>query len=687
MKAYPSDRIRNVLLAGHGGTGKTTLAEALLNLSGRTNRVGRVEDGTTVLDFEDEEKQKGFSVSLATAPVEWEGYKVNLLDAPGYADFIGEVQAAMSVADLVVLVVGAVEGVEVQHEIIWQMAADLDLPRMVFVNKVDRERASVAQTVESLTDAFGSGIAPLHLPLGEEHDFAGVIDILANTALRYDDDAGVSEEVVPDELAAAAQEANTRTIEAIIETDEALMERYFGDEEIDTKELLGALGKGVAAGETFPVVIGSATRRIGLDRLLQLVCEAGPSPLDRPGMPTTDGARVEDGPGGAPAAYVYKNYADPFVGQISYFRVARGSVRPDIHLMNQRTGHDERLHQLFALVGKDHESVPEFAYGDLGAVAKLPDVQTGDSLADKSAPLELARPVPLEPVYAVAIACKTKGDEDKLANATHRAVEEDPAIRIERNPETHQTLLWGMGETHVQITLERMHRKFGVEIETAEPQVAYRETATTASEFEGKHKKQSGGRGQFGVAHVRLEPLPRGEGYEFVDKVVGGSIPRQFIPAVDKGIQEAMARGPLAGFPVVDVRLIVDDGKAHSVDSDEHSFKMAGSLALRGAMAAGHPVLLEPIGRIEVLVPDALAGDVTGDLNSRRGRLQGMESVPGGRQLIRAMVPMAEVHRYSIDLRSMTSGRGSFSLTFDHYDEIPPHLTDKIVAAAKEDDA
>lgn len=686
MKAYPSDRIRNVLLAGHGGTGKTTIAEALLHLTGRTNRVGRVEDGTTVLDFEEEEKQKGFSVSLAGAPVEWQDFKVNLLDAPGYADFIGEVQAGMSVVDLVVLVVSAVEGVEVQHEIVWQMAADAGLPRMVFVNKVDRERASVPQTMRSLTEAFGSGIAPLHLPLGEEHDFHGVVDILSNVALRYDG-ANVSEEAVPDDLASVAQEASTSTVEAIIETDESLMERYFSDEAIDAKELLAALGKGVAVGETFPVVIGSATKGIGLDRLLDLVCGAGPSPLDRPGMALADGGHIEDGPDGRPAAYVYKVFADPFVGQINYFRVARGNVRPDMHLMNQRTGSDERLHQIYALVGKEHETVPEFAYGDLGAVAKLPDVHTGDSLADKGAPLSVARPTVLEPVYAVAIACKNKGDEDKLANATHRVVEEDTSIRIERNSETHQTLLWGMGETHVQITLERMHRKFGVEIVTEEPQVAYRETATVPSDFEGKHKKQSGGRGQYGVAHVRLEPLPRGEGYEFVDKVVGGSIPRQFIPAVDKGIQEAMAKGPLAGFPVVDVRLIVDDGKAHSVDSDEHSFKMAGSLALRGAMEAGHPVLLEPIGRLEVLVPDSLAGDVTGDLNSRRGRLQGMESVPGGRQLIRAMVPMAEVHRYSIDLRSMTSGRGSFSLAFDHYEEMPAHLTDKVVAAAKEEAA
>lgn len=687
MKAYSSDRIRNVLLAGHGGVGKTSLAEALLRLSGRTTRVGRVEDGTTVLDFDEEEKAKGFSVSLSTAPVEWQDFKINILDSPGYADFIGEVQAGLAVCDMVILVVSAVEGVEVQHEIIWHMADDLDLPRMVFVNKCDRERASFQDTIASLTKAFGSGIAPLQLPLGEEHDFAGVVAILEEKAFRYGDDGTAGEEPMPSELASAAEELHTKAVEAIIETDEALMERYFGDEEIDSKELLAALGKGVASGGTYPVVCGSATHLIGLDRLLELVCEAGPSPLDRRGLPLAGGGEVEDGASGAPAAYIYKNYADPFVGQISYFRVARGTIRPDVHLINHRTGSDVRLHQIFALVGKEHESVPEFAYGDLGAVAKVPDVHTGDTLAEKGTPLQIAAPSAVEPVYAVAIECRNKGDEDKLANATHRVVEEDTSIRIERNPETHQTLLWGMGETHVQITLERMHRKFGVEIETHDPKVAYRETATAPSQFEGKHKKQSGGRGQYGVAHVRLEPLTRGEGYEFVDEVVGGAIPRQFIPAVDKGIHEAMERGPLAGYPVVDVRIIVDDGKAHSVDSDEHSFKMAGSLALRGALEKASPVLLEPIGLLEVLVPDTLAGDVSGDLNSRRGRLQGMESVPGGRQLIRAMTPMAEMHRYAIDLRSMTSGRGSFTIRFDHYEEVPPHLTDKIVAAAKEEHA
>jgi elongation factor G len=681
VQGYPSDRIRNVLLAGHGGTGKTTLGEALLFLSGAITRPGRVEDGTTVLDFEDEEKAKGLSVSLAVAPIEWAEHKINLLDAPGYADFIGEVQAGLAVCDAVCLVVSAVEGVQVQHEIIWQMAADADLPRLVFVNKADRERADVPGTITALTSTFGTSVAPLQLPIGAEHDFAGVVDLLSGRAHVYEGDQPVETDP-PADVESDAANLRSALVEAIVESDDSLMERYLADDTIEPAELIAALGKGVAAGEVFPVAVGSATQRIGVDRLADLFVGLLPSPLERPGMRTPDG-EIEDAPSGSPAAYVYKTYADPFVGHISYLRTARGAVRPDIHLYNQRTNQDERLHQLFCLRGKEHLTVPELVYGDLGAVAKLSNTSTGDTLAEKGAGLHIVGPVPMEPVLAVAISPRTKGDEDKLATALHRIVDEDQTVRVERNADTHQTLLWGMGETHLGIVLDRMSRKFGVEVETSEPKVAYRETASKSSDFEGKHKKQSGGRGQYGVAHVRLDPLPRGAGYEFVDAVVGGVIPRQFIPAVDKGIQEAMRKGPLAGYPVVDIRVTVDDGKHHSVDSDEHSFKMAGSLALQGAMAAAAPVLLEPIGLLEVIVPDSLAGDVSGDLNSRRGRLQGMESLPGGRQLIRAMVPMAEVHRYAIDLRSMTGGRGTFSLQFDHYDQAPPQVTDKVVAAAK----
>ncbi len=682
MKVYSSDRIRNVLLAGHNGTGKTTLGEALLSVSGATNRIGRVEDGTTVLDFDDEEKAKGMSVSLAVAPVEWRDTKINLLDAPGYADFIGEVQAGLSVADLVCLVVSAVDGPEVQHDVVWHMAAEAAKPRIIFVNKCDRERASVPRTLAALAERFGPSVAPLQLPLGEEHDFAGVVDLLTDRAYRYAD-ADASEEDIPEGVAAAAGELRAKLVEAIVETDEDLMERYFADEPIDPKELVAALGSGVAAGSVHPVLCGAAGKLIGIDRLADFVVDACPSPLDRPGMPTSDGETVTPRADGPPAAYVYKTFADPFVGKISYLRVASGAIRPDVQLQNARTGKDERLHQLFVLKGKEHETAGELAYGDLGAVAKLPDVGTGDTLAQKGSGIVVAPPAPPEPVLAVAIAPKTKEAEDKLATALHRLQDEDLSLKVERNPETHQTLLWGMGETHLNIALERMKRKSGVEVETAEPRVAYRETARKRADFEGKHKKQSGGRGQFGVAHVVLEPLPRGGGFEFVDAVVGGAIPKGFLPAIQKGMHEAMARGVLAGCPIVDIKVTVDDGKHHAVDSDEFSFKMAGSLALQGAFLNADPVVLEPIGFVEVLVPDALAGDVSGDLNSKRGRLQGMDSVGRGRTLIRAMAPMAEMTRYAIDLRSLTGGRGSFRIEFDHYEELPPHIADKIIAARK----
>lgn len=689
MKEYPSDKIRNVLLAGHGGTGKTSLGEALLYLSGATARLGSVDDESSLLDFEEEERHRKISVSLAVAPIEWKDHKINVLDTPGYADFIGEVQAGLAVCDVVCLVVSAVEGLEVQHEVVWHMAEQLDKPRMVFVNKVDRERADVAATIDALSEAFGTSIAPLQLPIGSEDDFRGVVDLLADSGYEYSDGKATTVDV-PDDLAANAADLRGTLVEAIVENDEDLMDRYFADEPIEAKELRAMLGQGMRTGGAFPVVVGSARKLIGVDLLADLIVEAAPSPLDSPAMrvatPDGPGDPIEDAPEHAPAVYVYKTYADPFVGQVSYFKVAAGQVLPDIHLVNQRSGTDERLHQVFALKGKDHDSVPKLAYGDIGAVSKLSDTATGDTLADKSAPLEITGLEPVEPLLAVSLVPKTKGDEDKLATALHRIEAEDPTIRVERNPETSQTLLWGVGETHINITLERMHRKFGVEVETGPPRVAYRETARKTAEFEGKHKKQSGGRGQFGVAFVRIEPLPRGSGYEFVDAIVGGVIPRQFIPAVDKGIQEAMQRGPLAGYPVVDVRLTVFDGKAHSVDSDEHSFKMAGSLGLRGALQAADPVLLEPVGLYSVLVPDTLAGDVSGDLNSRRGRLQGMESVGGGRSLIRALVPMAEMTRYAIDLRSITGGRGSFSVAFDHYEEAPPQVAEKVIAEAKSED-
>ncbi len=685
MQDYSSANIRNVLLAGHGGVGKTTLGEALLHASGATTRVGSVEDGTTVLDFDVEEKERCTSVSLSIAPVEWRGTKINLLDSPGYADFIGDVQAGLSVCDIVCLVVSAVDGVEVQHEVIWRLAADLGLPRIIFINKVDRERASVESTIEQLQEAFGPTVAPIHMPIGSESTFSGIVALLYDEAFVYKG-GKASATSVPPEVADAAQEMRTAAIEAIVETDEDLLERYFGDETIEVTELLETFGKGILAGEAFPVLIGSATRQIGVDRLADFLVAAGPSPLERPGMDLADGERIADGVSGSPAAYVFNTYADRFVGQISYLRVARGELTPDIHLTNARSGANERLHQLFVVSGESTAVVDKLAYGDLGAVPKLSDTATGDTLADKADQIAVVVPALLDPVYSRAVVAKNRGEEDKLANALHRIGSEDTTLRITRDAATHQTLISGMGEGQLRVASSRMQRKFGVEVEMLEPRVAYRETARASSDFEGKHKKQSGGRGQFGVAHIELEPLPRGTGYEFVDAVVGGSIPRNFIAAVDKGIQQAMEKGPIAGYPVVDVRLTVNDGKHHLVDSDEFSFKMAGSHALRGALQAAKPVLLEPIGQVDVLIPDDLAGDVSGDLNSRRGRLQGIESVPGGRQLIRASVPMAEMTRYAIDLRSITGGRGTFSIEFDHYDEVPAHLQARIIEAPAEND-
>ncbi len=593
MREYASEQIRNVLIAGHGGTGKTTLAEALLFVSGATNRLGAVQEGTTVFDFEDEEKAKGISASLATAPLAWKDTKINILDSPGYADFIGEVQAGLAVADLVCLVVSAVDGVEVQHDLIWHLSEELSVPRLIFVNKLDRERASLETTLAQLHEHFGNGVAPIALPIGSETTFKGLISALANKAYVYTD-GKATEQAIPDELMEATQGLRTSALETIVENDESLMERYLADETLSDDEIWAALAIGVRDRTTFPVLCGSASERIGLDLLLDFIKSAGPSPLDRPGMPLDSGERIQDGLNGTPAVYIYKTYADPFVGQVSYVKAARGTIKPDMHLQNMRTNHDERLHHLHTLMGKDHTAVNELIFGDLGAVPKLTDTATGDTLADKSSPIVIAPPKPTKPVLAVAIEPLNRGDEDKLATALHRITAEDATIRFERNPDTHQTLLWGMGETHIQFTLERMHRKFGVEVKTHEPKVAYRETARKASDFEGKHKKQSGGHGQYGVAHIRLEPLGRGGGYEFVNEVVGGSIPRQYIPAVDKGIQDALLKGPLAGFPVVDVRAIVDDGKHHPVDSDENSFKMAGALALRGALSLADPILLVP---------------------------------------------------------------------------------------------
>jgi elongation factor G len=668
VKTYPTAKIRNVALVGHGGAGKTTLAEALLFSAGAIARMGRVEDGTTVTDFDPEEQKRHISVSLALAPFESEGHKVNVIDAPGYADFVGDVISAMQAADLALFVVSAVEGVEVQTEIAWRIAEQRNLPRAIFVNKLDRERASFERTLDQLKEKFGAGVAPLQLPIGEEADLSGVIDLLNDVAFTYSGSPKGTEGEVPDDMANEEHAVHDALIEGIVIADDDLMERYLGDETIDYAELAKALASGVASGSVFPVLCGSATKLIGVDRLAHFLIEEGPAPAEM---------------NGSTGALVFKTLVDPYVGHVNLFKVLQGTVKHDDVLANSHSKHDERMHQLFSMRGKEQDTVQEVTTGDIAAVAKLGHTGTGDVLATKGTTLEVDVLEVPKPLLAVAIHPKNKADEDKLANALHKLHEEDPVLEIERTVETHQTVLRGMGETHLSIALERLH-KFGVEVETEDVRVAYRETISATAEAEGKVKKQSGGHGQYAVAWLRVEPKSRGEGNEFVDAIVGGVIPRNFIPAVEKGVHEAQEHGGALGFPVVDVKVTVFDGKHHSVDSSEMAFKTAAAIGLREALAKAQPVLLEPVSELVVIVPEASQGDIMGDFNSKRGRIQGSASIGGGEVEIVAHVPTSEVLRYAIELRSMTGGRGRFTMEHSHYDPVPAHVVDKVVATAKE---
>lgn len=675
--------VRNVALVGHSGAGKTTLAESLLYATGAISRQGRVEDGSTVTDYEPEELKYHMSLSLALAPCEVEGVRLNIVDTPGFADFFGEVRSACSVVDLVVVVVSAVDGVEAQTEAAWQLAGELAIPRLVFINKLDLDRASFDRTLAEVREAFGAGIAPLELPVNGQAGFRGVADLLTDTAIIYDDGRAQTGPI-PDDLADTEHEVREQLVEGIVVGDDELMERYLDGDVPTSVELEATLATGVEQGLVFPVVCGSAATGIGINRLATLLAEIAPAPDSHPAAGVQAGDTEVDvpcDPAGPPLARVFKTISDPYVGKISFLRVLSGTLKPDSVLINSRSHTDERLHVLERMQGKEAHPVTEAMAGDIVAVPKLADVVTGDTLAPKGSPLVVPAVPPESVSLSVAIKPKSKGDEDKLMTALHRLQDEDPSLIVDRVDETHQTLLRGTGETHLSVAAERLSRKFGVEVETEEVLIPYRETITSTAEAVGKYKKQSGGHGQFGVASIRLEPLERGDGFAFVDKVVGGAIPRQYIPAVEKGIVEAMGQGGPQGFPVVDVRATCLDGKHHPVDSSEMSFKMAGSLAFKEAMANAAPVLLEPISRLEVTVPARMQGNVLGDLNARRGRVQGTDTVEGGAQRITALVPAAEIQRYAIDLRSLTGGRGRFRAEHDHYDVMPAHLVDRTVKA------
>ena len=686
MKTYPTENIRNIVLVGHGGSGKTSLAEALLFRSGATTRLGKIAEGNTVCDFDEEEIRKGISISTALAPIEWDGHKINILDAPGYADFVADLRAAMRVADLAVFVVSAVEGLEVQTQEAWNYAEQLDVPRMFFINKADRENSSFRRTLDQLRDAFGKGVAPISLPLGREHEFKGVISVIDETAHEYDFSTGKSNEVpIPEDRMPRVKEVHTDLLDSVAESDDELLERYLEGGEISRDEVIKALHNGIDDATMFPVIVGSATNLIGVDRLADVIVSAGPSPLDRPPIEGEDGTAREPKKDAPLSALVFKTMTDPYVGHVSFFRVYSGTLKGETSIHNSTQKLDERIGHVFTMRGKTQEQLSEIFAGDIGAVAKLAHTVTGDTIAEKSNPVVFPKIEPPEPLLPKAIVPKTKGDEDKLMIGLQKVIEEDPALKLERNDETHQTILWGMGDAHLDAALQKLKRKFSVEVGDAPFKVAYRSTLRGKAEALGRHVKQSGGHGQYGICNLRIEPLPRGEGFQFVDSIFGGSVPNQFIPSVEKGVRAAMEQGVGTGFPMIDLKVELYDGKYHSVDSSDMAFQLAAQQGMKDAVEKAGVTLLEPVWSLEVMVPEEFTGDIMGDLQKRRGIPEGIDTVGGGRQIVKAKVPFAEVTHYAIDLRSMTGGKGTFSWAFSHYQEVPHDVAQKVLDAAKAD--
>ena len=684
MKVYDAPGIRNVGVVGHGGCGKTSLVSALLFDVGAQTRLGRVDDGTAPTDFDPEEIERKISLSTALGTGEWKKAKLNLLDTPGYANFLSEARAALRVADAAVVVVDAVSGVEVGTEKVWGYAVEYGLPRLVVVNRMDRERASYERALESVEHAFGRGCVPLALPLGEEKGFSGVAELLSGKALVYADDGSGKFEVrdLPADLQERVTAAREKLVEQVAESDEALLEEFFEKGTLSAEALQEGLRKAVQAGKLFPVLPASAARNVGVHSLLDALVDLLPSPADRPAAAGRDGAERAPSNDAPLSAFVFKTVVDPHAGRITLFRVYSGVFRSDSTVHNSSRDVPERVGALLLLQGKGQQQVAELRAGDLGAVAKLKETLTGDSLCDKAAPIVYPAVEFPEPATTFAIEPKSRGDEDKISTALQRLQEEDPVLRVSRDAQTHEMLLSGNGQLHIEVVVARLRKRYKVEVNLKKPKIPYRETIKGAAEGHGRHKKQTGGHGQFGDCKIKMRPLARGEDFRFVDNIFGGSIPRNFIPAVEKGIQDARLRGFLAGFPMVDFEVELYDGQYHDVDSSEMSFKIAGSLAFKDAVAKCRPTLLEPVMRVEIAVPEEYAGSVMGDLSSRRGRPQGMEP-RGSLQLIKAEVPMAEMLSFDADLTSMTGGRGSYHMELDHYDEVPFQLQEKVVAAAK----
>jgi elongation factor G len=689
VKIYDGENIRNVALIGHGDTGKTQLVSALLFTAGMTNRLGKVDEGTSVTDYDEEEIQRKFSISASLAFAEWGKTKINFVDTPGYNIFMHETEAALVAADSALVLIHGVAGIEVQTEKVWGFCEKYGLPRALVINQLDRDRASFERTLDALHGAYGRTVIPVQLPIGEERSFRGLIDLVRMKACLYESDgSGKGKEAeIPADLQDAATKAHEALVEMVAEGNDKLMEEFFEKGTIPVEDLVPGLEQAIAEKRIFPVLVSSGLLNIGSDALLNFIVDSLPSPLERGEV---EGLNHE---GGEPvkrkvadtqpvSAYVFKTVADPFAGRVSYFKVLSGIVKNEANLTNFNRGGAERLSHIGVTQGKTQTAVADLHAGDIGAVAKLKDTLTGDTLGDKTAPIVIPKVKLAEPAISFAIEPKSRGDEDKLSTAIHRMLEEDLLLRFSRDPQTKEFLLSGAGQQHVEVAVSKLKRRFNIEVTLKAPKIPYRETIRAKADAQGKHKKQTGGHGQYGDCWIKLEPLVRGSGFEFVNDIFGGAIPRNFIPAVEKGIVEAAARGYLAGYPVVDFRVILYDGSYHDVDSSEMAFKLAGSKGFKKCMEQAKPCLLEPIMNVEITVPENYSGDIMGNLNGRRGRIQGMEP-QGGSTVVKAQVPLAEMLSYASDLTSMTQGRGTYSMEMSHYDIVPQMIADKIVAAHK----
>lgn len=684
LKEYATSHLRNIAIVGHGKSGKTSLTEAVLLNVGATSRMGRPEDGTTVSDFEPEEIKRKLSISAAVISCEWEAHKLNFIDTPGYPDFVAETQSAMRAADSVLLVVSAPSGIEIETEKSWQYAQEQGLPRAIFINKMDREHVDFAAVVEELRVTFGSGVVPIQVPIGSAETFQGVVDLLSmHTKVHLREEALVEGEI-PEFMAELVEEARQKLIEVVAEYDSTLLDKYLEGEEITEAEVAAALVEGINDAKIFPVLCGSAVKNIGARKLLNSLVEYMPAPCLEPAVGEgKDGEIVERAADAPFSAFVFKTTVDPFVGRMNYLKILSGALSGDFLAYNPAKDKNERLSNLYVMRGKKQIPVKTAQAGDILVATKLQETGTGDTLCDRKQPIAYEAPAYAEPMLMMAIRAKKKGEEDKLGSVLARITEEDPTIRVRKDAETKEVLVYGIGELHLDVLVERMQRKYGVEAALEEPTVPFRETIRAKAKAENKYKKQSGGHGQYGHVLLEIEPREAGSGNAFTETIFGGAVPRQYVPAVEKGVTEALSGGVLAGCPIVDVKVNLYDGSYHNVDSSELAFKIAAINAVRKGVMDAHPVLLEPIYNLEIMVPDYYMGDIIGGLNARRARIMGTDISGKGLGVIKAQAPLAELYKYATALRSASQGRGSFTMAFSHYEEMPQRFAEQVIAAKK----